>query len=390
MSTDFDANTERSSVLSFTATWKRLWPLALFSRLIVVAVGLAAVVTVGPKPDNRPPSVSANVVVDLTSRWDVGWYIGLASRGYDRERIAEKNDRTAFFPAWPLTLRAAAQVVPRTSAAWAWIGAAVSILLFSAALAQTHRVAQTYLPVERADDAALLLAVYPFSIYFSVAYSESLYLLAISSAWLSAVERRQVRAVAWGTLVGLTRPNGLTLFLPLLLARGRPTRLTVRTALVTSVGPLLGVLLFSTFLWIWVGVPWQWLAAQDSWGRAHVGLFGLASADANFLQHNGFYGLLTGRPYDLFNMLGLIPLLLTPWVYKHLGLGAALVAPCALLPALAVGGWPSFGRYSSVAFPAFIAVAAMLERRYVPVLAACGAMLAGLAATLFFTSRPLY
>ncbi len=381
---------ERPSILTFTATWKRLWALALLSRLMVLAVGLAAILGIGPSPDNRPPTVSANVVVDLTSRWDVGWYIGVASRGYDRDRIAQRNDRTAFFPAWPLTLRAVAQTVPRNSAAWAWIGAAASIILFSMALAQTHRVAQIYLPLERADDAALLLAVYPFSIYFSVAYSESLYLLAVSSAWLAAASNRPGAALAWGGLVGLTRPNGVTLVLPLLLARGLPKRAHLASALLASIGPLCGVLAFSIFLAFWVGVPWQWLAAQDSWGRAHVGLLGLASAEWSFLRHNGVYGLLTGRPYDVLNMLGLIPLLLTPWIYRHMGIGAALVGPCALLPALAVGGWPSFGRYSSVAFPAFIAVAAMIDRRHTPVIAACGAMLAGLAAALFFTFRPLY
>jgi hypothetical protein len=72
-----------------------------------------------------------------------------------------------------------------------------------------------------------------------------------------------------------------------------------------------------------------------------------------------------------------------------MGIGAALVGPLALLPALSVGGWASFGRYSSVVFPAFIACAAWIPARHIPVVAAGSALLAGLAATLFFTFRPL-
>lgn len=376
--------------LGFFATWKRVWLLALLSRLIVLFVGLGAIVTLGPNPDNRPPSVSPNVVVDLTSRWDVGWYIGLASRGYDKERVTSRNDRTAFFPAWPAALRSVAQFVPRNSAAWAWTGALLSMLLFSCALAQVHRAAQHYLPLEEADAAALLLSFYPFAIYFSLGYSESLYLLAIASAWHAALTGRLRAALLWGTLVGLTRPNGLTFCIPLLLSTHARGSWSFSRALPYSVGPLVGVALFSAFLWIWVGVPWQWLTAQESWGRAHVGLWSVLAADVSFLRHNGVYGFLTGRPYDLLNMLGVSVFLLSPLVYKRLGIGAALVGPLALLPALAVGGWPSFGRYSSVVFPAFIALAATLPSRHVPMVTAVSAVLAGLISALFFTFRPLY
>ncbi len=378
------------TALGFIATWKRVLLLACASRLMVLLVGVAAVVTVGPNPANRPPSVSPNVVVDLTSRWDVGWYIGLASRGYDRSRVAARNDRTAFFPAWPLALRGVAQFVPRNSAAWAWTGAALSMLLFSAALAQVHRVAQHYVPLDKADGAALLLAFYPFGIYFSVGYSESLYLLAIASAWLAALSVHVGRAMAWGIVVGLTRPNGITFCLPLLLAAAPTRPWLIRRAWLSSLGPVVGVAGFSLFLWVWVGVPWQWLAAQDSWGRAHIGLFGLVQSDVDFVRHNGVYGLITGRPYDVFNMSGLLVLGLSPLIYKRMGLGASLVGPLALLPALAVGGWPSFGRYSAVVFPAFIALASALPSRHVPVVGAAGAILAGLASALFFTFRPLY
>ncbi len=375
---------------SFAVAWRRVWLVALLSRIVVLAIGMGAMVTIGPNPANRPPRVSDNVFVDLTSRWDVGWYIGLANRGYDRDRVTARHDRTAFFPAWPLTLRSVAQFVPRNSAAWAWTGALLSILLFSMALAQVHRTARLYVTLEQADAAVLLLAFYPFAFCFSVGYSESLYLLAAASAWYATAAGQTTGGLTWGTVVGLTRPNGVTMCLPLFLCTLSEPSWNARRAMLAAGGPLLGVAGFSLFLWFWIGVPWQWLAAQDSWGRAHVGLGGLLSADLQFLRQHGLYGLLTARPFDVFNMLGLSVLALTPLVYRHMGLGAALLGPLALLPALAVGGWPSFGRYSAVVFPAFIALAGALPARHVPVFAATSAILAGLASALFFTFRPLY
>lgn len=380
----------RPQLTTFLAAARRVALTAVLSRAIVLLVGLAAIVTIGPTPTNPPPTTSANVVADLTSRWDVGWYIGLASRGYDKERVSSRNDRSAFFPAWPLTLRAAAQLVPRNSTAWAWTGAVVSMLLFAGALAQVHRVAQLYMPADRADVAVLLLAFYPFAIFFSVGYSESLYLLAIASAWYAVETGHLGQAVMWGTIVGLARPNGVTFCVPLLLLAVLRHSRPWRFALIAAAGPLVGVALFSAFLWLWVGVPWQWLAAQESWGRAHVGIWGLLRADLNFVRHNGLYGLLVGRPYDVFNMLGVSVLALSFLIYRQMGAGAALVGPLALLPAIAVGGWPSLGRYSSVVFPAFIALAGVLPSRHVPVVAATGAVLGGLCAVLFFTFRPLY
>src|SRR5207237_5553932 len=56
--------------------------------------------------------------------------------------------------------------------------------------------------------AVTLLATYPFAIFFSLPYTEALFLLGSVAAFYHFRRHEWVRAAAWGALVGLTRPNG--------------------------------------------------------------------------------------------------------------------------------------------------------------------------------------
>ena len=61
----------------------------------------------------------------------------------------------------------------------------------------------------------LLLATYPFAVYYSAAYTESLFLLAALGTWFHSRREEFLRAAGWGLLLGLTRPNGFFLAVPL-------------------------------------------------------------------------------------------------------------------------------------------------------------------------------
>ena len=68
----------------------------------------------------------------------------------------------------------------------------------------------------RAPAAVALLAAYPFAVFFSAPYTESLFLLGCLGAIYHFRRDELVAAAAWGLLVGLTRPNGC--FLSIVLA----------------------------------------------------------------------------------------------------------------------------------------------------------------------------
>ena len=83
-------------------------PALLASRIMVLAVGFLGVVLIG-YPDKSPPfRVSRNEAVNLPVRWDAGWYLGIALNGYDYDPNARATaqQNVAFFPAYPMVVRA--------------------------------------------------------------------------------------------------------------------------------------------------------------------------------------------------------------------------------------------------------------------------------------------
>ncbi|HEV3484721.1 MAG TPA: mannosyltransferase family protein, partial [Vicinamibacterales bacterium] len=200
------------------------------TRPAVLGVGLLAVVTIGLSPHAEPTSGSA--LNGLPNRFDAGWYAGIAAEGYDWQYRFDRQQNIAFFPAYPMLLRAGGWIagafqpgVPEETriARLAWTGAVLSSVAFFVACWYFSRLAREFLEPTRASAAVLLLASYPFAIFYSAPYTESLFLLSAVGSWYHFRHRQWARAAFWGVLIGLTRPNGFFLSVPLaLLALGTP------------------------------------------------------------------------------------------------------------------------------------------------------------------------
>src|SRR5688500_479400 len=91
------------------------------TRAVVFLVGLVAVATLGHAPNMGPPPPSE--LAALPNRWDASWYVGLANGGY-RWTPDERPVRIAFFPAYPMTLRAVGRALrlPSREPPWLWTG----------------------------------------------------------------------------------------------------------------------------------------------------------------------------------------------------------------------------------------------------------------------------
>jgi hypothetical protein len=64
----------------FTQSARRIWAVAVVSRLMILVVGCLAVATIGL--DRRaPPQTTGHVVFDITTRWDVNWCESWLSMG---------------------------------------------------------------------------------------------------------------------------------------------------------------------------------------------------------------------------------------------------------------------------------------------------------------------
>ena len=102
------------------------------------------------------------------------------------------------------------------------------------------------------------MCAFPFSVFFSAVYTESVFLLAAIGVWHHTERRSTIPAVLFGFSAGLARPNGFMLVLPLawLLYEKRERGGDVRAACAILAAPILGMLTYSLYLGLHVGDPW--------------------------------------------------------------------------------------------------------------------------------------
>lgn len=199
--------------MALATTWRAL----LASRLLVWAAGAGAALILSPATQRKalnPPGMLSgfgwfgNLLAAPAARWDAAWYLTIAHDGY------RKNMSTAFFPLYPLGLRA----IAITGLPWVLAGVVLSVSALAFALYGIHRLTTLELgSISAARLAVLLMAFAPMAFYFSAVYSESLYLALSVGVFWYARQGRWAWAGALGGLAGATRSAGLVLVVPLLI-----------------------------------------------------------------------------------------------------------------------------------------------------------------------------
>jgi hypothetical protein len=240
------ARADSERIAAARDVWRALWT----SRLVVWIAGAGAVATLGFGPVRHafdPPGITGgfgwlgDVLAAPAARWDAVWYLVIAHYGYRPELGALTASRTAFFPLYPLGLRALADV----GLAPVIAGVLLSVAALVAGLYGLHRL--TTLEVARlrhhgyADGrrrgasvegnmsfvkldgrevarlAVLLTAFAPMAFFFSAVYSESLYLALSVGVFLCARRGQWASAALLGALASATRTTGVVLMLPIAL-----------------------------------------------------------------------------------------------------------------------------------------------------------------------------
>jgi mannosyltransferase PIG-V len=381
------------------------------TRLPILLVGYLAIFTIGYREGGVPwKIVENNEFLNLQARWDAGWYLTVAIDGYQYvpDRPVDQQD-IVFFPAYPLLMRVTARLLGGAPTAFAFAGTLISLAAFLGALVYLYRFALEVLNDEEdARGAVWLLAAFPFALFYGAIYTESLFLLGAVATFYHFRHRQYVRAGTWGLLVGLTRPPGCLISVPLAalaiepwmpswLAGGpdhdRATADVRRLVppLASAAMPGVGMLLYSAFVWSLTGDPLAWEKGHAAWGREYTGLGVLVTQRYEWLTKAGLYEYSSQNPTDLLNALGVIFVLAAVWpVARRLGVAYAVFILVNLLPPLAAGGLLSAGRFASVLFPAFVWFAGAIPDRHRPAWLLGFMAMQTLNAMMFYTWRPLY
>jgi hypothetical protein len=362
----------------------------------ITCVGFLANVLFGGS-QQRPFSLPFHAVrlAETFAAWDSGWYFDIAQRGYYYS--SEGQSSVAFFPLYPLVVRALAWPFGSTAAATWLAGIAVSNGAFFVGLVVVHRwVLRVFGEREVARRTVLYLTVFPFSFFMTRVYPSSLFFLLNAASISAAYSSRWWSAGALGALATLTRPHGVLIGIPvaLIALRGCDARTAALRLLALSPVPL-ALVAYSAFVYVVAGHPLAWLSAQSQWGYSlgHAPWQQLLRV-LGTIQRHGLYDYFftsSSAPFHLFHGCAALFLLsVTPFVFSRVGLAPGAWVLASVIVPLTGSSLEGIGRYGAVLFPVFAVIATVRSTRVHEALLVGSCLLLALFLALFVTWRPIY
>ena len=304
----------------------------------------------------------------MLARWDTFFYYTIATDGYSWDAAVFRHYNVVFFPLYPMLMR--------------WGGAAlgghpllagliVSLTAFAGALVLLYRLALLELGDDHAWRVILLISTFPYALYFSAVYTESLFLLLSVGAFYAMRRGRLGWAAVCGLAAGLTRPNGFWLALPLALLavwppdrdrqRSSPRRpISLPLALLVACVPAIGVTIFSSYLQLRFGDALAWVHGQAAWGVPM--LLRAGAPDPGKLPGEPLI-----KPIEVITWIGNIAAFVAAAyairpISRRLGLAYGVWIAVNIFPPVVAHLFMSLGRFTSVLFPLFFWMAIRIPR----------------------------
>jgi hypothetical protein len=334
--------------------------------------------------------------VEVFAAWDSGWYWDIARNGYYFRLDGESS--VAFFPLYPLVVRAAAAPFGGGDQA-TWVAAIlVSFAAYVLGLIALHRLTERVFGCQAvARRTIMCIAVFPWSLFFGRVYTEGLFLLLTVLAVSRAHDGQWTKSGWWGALAVLTRPNGILIAVPLALMalRDRPSlrQLTWRLAPLALLPA--AVAGYSAYVYTLAGHPLAWMTAQEHWNYSVGNLpwRQLVRIVSTFLIH-GPYDYFFTSEHAAFELLqgvtALIAVALTPFVFKRLGVAMGAYMLVSLLVPLSGSSPAGWGRYISVLFPGFMLVGSLASPRALEAIIIVCIVFRTLLGCFFVTWQPIF
>ncbi|MEU9604693.1 glycosyltransferase family 39 protein [Streptomyces sp. NPDC048057] len=182
---------------------------ALLAYLVVRLVGLAVLARLAHAKGH-------GVWPTLATSWDSNWYLGIADHGYTDELGTRVNaNNLAFFPLYPLLVKAFAAVTPGSRASVALV---LSVVCSFAAAWGVHAVGERLHGRRVGTLLAVLWGAFPVAVVQWMGYTESLFTALAAWSLYAVLTGRWLAAGALACLAGLARPTGVALAVAVTLA----------------------------------------------------------------------------------------------------------------------------------------------------------------------------
>ena len=334
------------------------------------------------------PRVVADSVLGGWLRYDAVWYVDIADHGYFYDPAEQSS--VAFFPSYPLTIRAASRVTGDTPLAAIVVtffsGLAVALLFWRWCGSRLSPGAQRV--------ALALLLLYPYAWYlYGTGYSDALYIAAALGAFVLVESDHPVLAGLVGAVATAARPTGVALLVGIVALavahrRQREGRWRAADAGVLLAGA--GIASWCAYLWVQFGDPLAFLHAEGApgWDQQPGPHTWFKAAFWDVLAHGDSTFALRLLVQAA---LGLGFLVAVPWVVRRFGWGYGLFTLVAVgVPLIGTGDFQGTGRYLLAAFPVFALAAERLAAHPRVANAVLGASALSLVVMTSFFARGFY
>lgn len=343
------------------------------TRVLFLLLTYFGVILFGKVFQSPHPGMLHSFLPAWGNRWDAVWYTDIARRGYAWKK-AVGTSPAAFFPLYPLLIRAG---VTLTGRSYALVALVISNLSFLAALIYLWRLAAWELGREVAGRTILYIAVFPTALFFFAGYTESLFLLLTVACFFHLRRGDWVTAGLFGALASGTRVTGVLLLIPLVYEYAHCHNFSLRRIEWRALSILLvpaGLLAFMLYLHLAVGNALAFTQDQAGWQKIFtlrlwagtlesIRQILIVQPQASFFQAHNIINLGIGSLFFVLSIYAARRLAPSYGLYL-----AAFWLVTLSSPALA-GGYPvpliSLSRYVVTLFPAFMILAVLGRNRSV-------------------------
>jgi len=185
--------------------------------------------------------------------WDSAWYIRIAKIGYSYPAYA-------FFPAYPFLIRVASGLTGEYFISSFMVSFALGIL----AVPMFQLLAEHYMNKNEAVVATLLFALFPpIFLFTTVAYTESLFTVAVIGAWIFCLRKHYFSATVSATIATTTKVYGLLISLPLILRLFREKKM--KDAFLAAIIPSITFAGWNAYLFNLTGDLGAYKSSQSHW-----------------------------------------------------------------------------------------------------------------------------
>lgn len=333
---------------------KEVLSIFVISRLLIIFIGyLSNLVIIKsrwfssfPRPDS---------LLNLFFKWDSQWYMSIVRNGYSYNPGEESN--VAFFPLYPMLIRFFSSIFGNPKL----MGFVISnIVLLLAAIYLYKLIILDFEDPKIASKTVFYMLIFPLSFFFSIFYTEGLFLFLAISSFYYGRKKQWLTASVLGFFLSLTRSLGVLIFIPLLIEYLGINFKTFKINLKAIKKDILYLLLIPAGLFSYIyylhikfNDAFAFSHTQAAWNRKFTSIFTTISNTGYF---SSFYKII---------FLGSIIfalILILYLIYSRSRFSYIIYSSLLLFCYLSTGLLESIPRYISVLFPIYLGMSLLANR----------------------------